>query len=55
MKDMLKQWTRRFFMTNNKKKKRNSREGVTSYLNKKPHKHSGGKSVKGSPMSLQQV
>ena len=55
MKDMLKQWTRRFFMTNNKKKKRNSREGVTSYLNKKPRKHSGGKSVKGSPMSLQQV
>ena len=42
-------------MTNNKKKKRNSREGVTSYLNKKPRKHSGGKSVKGSPMSLQQV
>ena len=44
-----------FFMTNNKKKKRNSREGITSYLNKKPRKHSGGKSVKGSPMSLQQV
>ena len=31
MKDMLKQWTR-FFMTNNEKKKRNSREGVASYL-----------------------
>ena len=44
-----------FFMTNNKKEKRNSREGVTSYLNKKPRKHSGGKSVKGSPISLQQV
>ena len=34
MKDMLKQWTR-FFMTNNEKKKRNSREGVASYLKKK--------------------
>ena len=52
MKGMLKQWTRRFFITNNEKKKRNSREGVTSYLNKKLHKHSGGKSVKGSSMSL---
>ena len=31
---MLKQWTR-FFMTNNEKKKRNSREGVASYLKKK--------------------
>ena len=56
MKDMLKQWTRRFFYDKQgKKKKRNSIEGVTSYLNKKPRKHSGGKSVKGSPMSLQQV
>ena len=52
MKGMLRQWTRRFFITNNEKKKRNSREGVTSYLNKKLHKHSGGKSVKGSSMSL---
>ena len=50
MKGMLKQWTRRFFITNNEKKKRNSR-GVTSYLNKKLHKHSGGKSVKGSSES----
>ena len=52
MKGMLQQWTRRFFITNNEKKKRNSREGVTSYLNKKLHKHSRGKSVKGSSMSL---
>ena len=27
---------KKVFMTNNEKKKRNSREGVTSYLNKKP-------------------
>ena len=30
-----KQWTRRLFMINNGKKKGNSREGVTSYLDKK--------------------
>ena len=42
-----------FYDKQGKKKKRNSREGVTNYLNKKPRKHLGGKSVKGSLMSLQ--
>ena len=46
---------KKVFYDKQQKEKRNSREGITSYLNKKPHKHSGGKSVKGSPMSLQQV
>ena len=43
------------FYDKQQKGKKNAREGTTSYLNKKPCKHSGGKSVKGSPMSLQQV
>ena len=47
---------KKVFYDKQQKEKRNSREGITSYLNKKkPCKHSGGKSVKGSPMSLQQV
>ena len=46
---------KKVFYDKQQKEKRNSREGVTSYLDKKPRKHSGGKSVKGSPMSLQQV
>ena len=52
MKDMLKHF---FSDKQRKEKKRNSREGVASYLNKKPRKLTGRKSVKGSPMSLQQV
>ena len=32
---------KKVFMTNNKKEKRNSREGVTSYLNKTPRTQEG--------------